>query len=219
MDETFGSVCRDCQVLTVVPSDPIFTMLPRGDVKHEGIMEELGPNSFLWLLISLLSLWLFQSICFVIFSSLVTAPVEAACRLTAALLMSHSWLLRGEVAAPHHHESSSKVPSTKGSSFCSPPSHPTEPGRHQVFNIESSDAWEHQECFCESDRTTESLLSFPADVTSNSAKLREFLMICVCTVLFACLFPWCTISNALHKIHLVLPALFWPYQEKTKRKT
>jgi len=40
----------------------------------------------------------------------------------------------------------------------------------------------------------------------------------VCTVLFACFFPWCTVSNALHKIHLVLPASFRPYQEKTKRK-
>lgn len=81
-----GSVCKDCQVLTAAPSDPIFVMLLWGDVKHAGITEELGPNSFPLLLISLLSLRLF----FVIFSSIAAAPGGAACRLTAALLMSHS---------------------------------------------------------------------------------------------------------------------------------
>lgn len=51
-----ASVCKDCQVLTAAPSDPIFVMLLWGDVKHAGITEELGPNSFPLLLISLLSL-------------------------------------------------------------------------------------------------------------------------------------------------------------------
>lgn len=142
-----GSVCKDCQVLTAAPSDPIFVMLLWGDVKHAGITEELGPNSFPLLLISLLSLRLF----FVIFSSIAAAPGGAACRLTAALLMSHSRLLRSEVAPPHHQGCPAPERAQAGSrtdAFCSPPSHRTEPSRHQEPNPESNDAWEHQECSC-----------------------------------------------------------------------
>lgn len=90
----FGSVSKNCQVLTVALSDTIFMMLLWNDMKHEVSMEKVRPKSSSGAMNFVAQLEVFLGLtCFIIFSNLSAGPVDTFASLQEDIAVLKIWLV------------------------------------------------------------------------------------------------------------------------------